>query len=226
MRRQGLAAFGAVLVAGVLALAVLALTDDRSDAFTLGVRADSAVAKLRPGDEVCQRPVDAVEPFRRLELQLGTYGRPALPYAVAVRSATGDRSLARASVRGGYVDSFPQSIELSREVPAGQDVAVCISNRGAKPLGVYGSSDLSNRISSAYLNGEGTGFDLMLVFRYAEPKSTAELLPNIVSRASLFHGEWASSALYWVLLGLLLTGLAGLLALALRAALSASPEGE
>ena len=226
MPRQALLAFAFVLGAGITALAALGLVENRSQAFTLGVRADAPVVKLPPGSRACQRPIDVVSDFARVRVQLGTYGRAASPYSVEVRPSDGGRPLARATVRGGYADSAVQSVRLSREVPEGRETAVCIRNTGRQPLAAYGSSDLSNRSSTAYLNGRATGADLMVVFDAEDSKSTLELLPAIVRRASLFHGGWASSAAYWVLFGLLVSTLGTLPALALRAALARAPDAE
>jgi hypothetical protein len=224
MRRDALVTFAAVLGIAFAVLVALALVSDRSDAFTLGVRADAAVAKLGPGDQVCQRPIEVLDAFDRLDIQLGTYHRPASPYLLVVRSTGRERALAEARVSGGYEDSVVQTVRLSREVPAGREVAVCIRNTAARPVAVYGSSDLANRASTSYLNGKGTGGDLMIVFRLPRSESALDLMPAIVRRASLFHGAWASPAAYWVLLVLLVGTLAALPALALRSALAADRE--
>jgi hypothetical protein len=226
MRKQALVMFAVVLGAAFAALVALSLVSDRSLAFTLGVRADAAVVKLAPEDEVCQRPIEVVEAFDRVQIQLGTYHRPATPYVLSVRQADGGRALADARVTGGYEDSVVQSVRLSREVSAGRQVAVCIRNTAARPVAVYGSSDLANRSSTSYLDGNGTGADLMIVFQRPSSESEIALMPAIVRRASLFHGAWASPAAYWVLLPLLLGTLAVLPALALRSALARAPDGE
>jgi hypothetical protein len=224
MRRQALLTFALVLGAGIAVLIALALVSDRSQAFTLGVRADGLVAKLRSGQEVCQRPIEVVESFDRVRIQLGTSGRPGSPYLVEVRPTGTGQPLARTMVSGGYADNSVQSVRLSREVPAGPETAVCIRNTARLPVGVYGSSDLSNRTSTSYLDGRGTGADLMVVFESSDSKSALELLPTIVRRAALFHGGWASPAAYWVLFALLVGALATLPALALRSALARAPD--
>jgi hypothetical protein len=222
MPRHALLTFALVLGAAVAGLLALALVSDRSLAFTLGVRADSAVVKLEPRDEVCQRPIVVPDNFERVQIQLGTYGRPGAPYSLEMRPAESGRPLAGAMVSGGYADSAVQTVPLSREVPAGREVALCIRNTSRQPLGVFGSSDVSNRASTAYVNGQAATVDLMAVFEFSDSKSEFELLPVIIRRASLFHGGWASPAAYWLLLGLLVGVLATLPALALRSALRAS----
>jgi hypothetical protein len=224
MPRQGLLAFAVVLGAGVALLIVLSLVGDRSQAFTLGVRADAAVVKLRPDSEVCQRPIEVLDSFERMRVQLGTYRRPGSPYSVEVRPDGGGAALATASVPGDYADNEVQSVRLSREIPDGREVAVCIRNTARQPVAVYGGSDASNSHSTSYLNGRPTDADIMLVFEYSDARSTLDLLPAIVRRAALFHGEWASTAAYWALLAVLVGTLATLPALALRSALRQTPE--
>jgi hypothetical protein len=226
MPRHGLLTFALVLGAGIAALIALALISDRSQAFTLGVRADAAVAKLRPGDEVCQRPIEVLERFDRARIQLGTYGRPGSPYSVEVRRQGAGRPLAGAMVSGDYADNAVQSVPLSREVPAGREAAVCIRNTARQPVAVYGGSDLSNRSSTSYLNGRHTAADLMVVFESSESKNALELMPAIVRRAALFHGGWASTAAYWVMFALLVAALATLPALAVRSVLASTPDRE
>jgi hypothetical protein len=226
MSRHALLTFAFVLGSGIVALTTLALVSERSQAFTLGVGADGAVARLRPGDAVCQRPIEAIESFDRVRIQLGTYRRPGTPYTLSVSSTDTRQQLARAMVSGGYADGAVQSVALSREVPRGREVAVCIRNTARQPVAVYGSSDLSNRSSTSYLNGRATGADLMVVFEFPGSKSTLELLPAIVRRAALFHGGWASTGVYWVLFALLFGALATLPAVALRSALVRAPDRE
>jgi hypothetical protein len=180
------------------------------------------VVTLEPRDEVCQRPIDVPESFERVQVQLGTEGRPGGPYALEVLPTGSGRALAGARVAGGYADSAVQTVPLSREVPAGRKVALCIRNTSRQPLGVFGSSDVSNRTSTAYVNGQPATVDLMAVFEFSDSKSEFELLPAIIRHASLFHGGWASPAAYWLLFALLVGVLATMPALALRSALRAS----
>lgn len=226
MSRRAIAGFAVVVGATLVALLAIGLTDGRSEAFTLGVHSDAGVVKLKPGAEVCQSPIEALESFDGLRVQLGTYMRPGSRYSVDVRSARTRQRLADATVGADWSDSEVQQVRLSRTVPEGNEVAVCIRNDARQPVAVYGSGELANRASSSYLDGQRTGADLMLVFLRPEPKSTLALLPSLVRHASLFHGEWASPALYWVLLVVVLAALCVLPALALRAAFSPSHGDE
>jgi hypothetical protein len=226
MSKPAVIGFAVVFSVALAVLVGIGATDSRSDAFTLGVRSDAGVVKLRPGQEVCQRPIEAIERFAAVQLQIGTYGRPGSSYSVEVRAARGGERLAGATVAPGWTDSAVQRVQLSRSVAAGAEVAVCIRNDARRPVAVYGSSDLSNRASTSYVDGRPAGADLNLVFLRPEPRSTVSLLPALVRHASLFHGEWASPALYWVLLAVVLAALFVLPALALRAAFAAAAGDE
>src|ERR687886_1987753 len=97
MRSARLVAIGGV-VAGVVALVLVAALQQDSLAFTLGVARATPVARLGPGQQVCQRPIDvpAGGAFDRIALGV----RPAAPLRVTVRSATG-RTLAAGTASGG-----------------------------------------------------------------------------------------------------------------------------
>jgi hypothetical protein len=218
MSRQGLLAFGAAFLIGLLGLIAVAGTERREEAFTLGVVPGVALARLTSDKEFCQRPVEVVDEFRGVKLQVGTYRRPGPQLVIDVRDVDGGGSLARARVAPGYEDNSFLTATLDREVPEGERVAVCVRNVGQTPLAPYGNSGVSNRNSSAYVGERDTGGDMTLVFLRDDSASVLGLVPSIVERASLFHGSWASAGAYWVLLVLVLVGPATLAALAVRAA--------
>jgi hypothetical protein len=218
MSRRALIAFVAVFAVGLVALVITAALERKSEAFTLGVIPAAGIARLGSDDELCQKPIDVIDSFERVRLQLGTFARPGQPFVVEVRDARGGRSIARARVDGGYSDNAVQTVTLSRTVPKGPRIAVCVRNLGDRPIAPYGNSGLSNRTSAAYQNGRRIEGDITITFIRAEPARVLGLVPSIVDRASRFHGAWGSPATYWVLLVLLLVGPASVLALAVRAA--------
>jgi hypothetical protein len=218
MSRRALVAFAAVFAIGLAGLLLTAAVERKSDAFTLGVLPAAGIARLGPDHELCQRPIDVIESFERVTVQLGTFGRPGQPFALEVRDAGSDRPIVGARVDGGYADNSVQTVTLSRAVHEGPRVAVCVRNLGKRAIAPYGNSGLSNRTSAAYLDGRRIDGDVTLTFVRAKPARVLGLVPSIVERASLFHGGWATQASYWVLLVLLLAGPASLAALAVRAA--------
>src|ERR687885_345359 len=129
MRSARLVAIGGV-VAGVVALVLVAALQQDSLAFTLGVARATPVARLGPGQQVCQRPIDvpAGGAFGRIALGV----RPASQLRVTVRSAAG-RTLATGTASAGRV-------RLDREVSA-TPISVCLSNWGPGRIGVLGDVD-------------------------------------------------------------------------------------
>ena len=134
MSRQALLAFGAAFLIGLLGLIAVAGLERREEAFTLGVVPGAALTRLTSDKELCQRPIEVVEQFRRVRLQIGTYRRPGPPLAVDVRDLDGGGSLAQARVAPGYADNTFLTATLDREVPEGGRVAVCVRNGGQTPL--------------------------------------------------------------------------------------------
>ena len=182
-------------VAGVLALAVVAVAHSTSLAFTLGVARAAAVARLGPGEQACQRPIDVPSggAFDRVALGVGTYGRPGPPLRVTVRASSGGGVLASGALAGGYPDRAHARVRLDRTVRAPR-VSVCVENRGRDRLGVYGDADLAARTSTAVKDGRTLRRDLSLVFERA-PRSVASEVPTMLERAALFRfpglGAWA-----------------------------------
>src|SRR3954454_20103313 len=111
--------------AAVLALAIVAVAQRTSLAFTLGVARAAAVARLAPGEQACQQPIDVPSggAFDRVALGVGTYRRPGPPLRLTVREAGGDRVLAAGTLAGGYPDVTRQLIRLDRSVHPSQRVS-------------------------------------------------------------------------------------------------------
>src|SRR5215218_3484681 len=189
--------------AAVLALAVVAVAQRTSLAFTLGVARAAVVARLGPGEEACQRPIDVPSgaAFDRVALAVGTSGRPGPPLRLTVRAARGGGVLAAGALRGGYPDVERRRVtrvRLDRTVRAPQRISVCVENGGPRRVGVYGDADLAARTSTAVKDGRPLRRDLSLVFERA-PRSVASEVPAVLDRAALFRfpglGAWAYVAL-------------------------------
>jgi hypothetical protein len=223
MSRRALIGFVAVFAVGLVALAITAELERRSEAFTLGVIPAAGITRLGSDEELCQRPIDVLDSFNRVTLQLGTFARAGQPFMLEVRDARSGRSIARTLVDGGYGDNAVQTVTLPRAVSEGPRVVVCVRNLGDLPIAPYGNSGLSNRTSAAYQDGRRIEGDMTITFLRAKPAGVLGLVPSIVERASRFHGDWGSPANYWVLLLVFLVGPATLTALAVRAAVRDTP---
>src|SRR5919202_3664123 len=121
MRSARLVAIGGVVV-GVVALVLVAALQRDSLAFTLGVARATTVARLGPGQQVCQRPIDvpAGGGFDRVALGV----QPAAPLRVNVRAAAGG-TLATGT---GPASRPVARVRLDREVTA-TPTSVCVQNR-------------------------------------------------------------------------------------------------
>jgi hypothetical protein len=108
-------------------------------------------------------------------------------------------------------------------VGASQRIAVCVANRGARRVAVYGNADAAARTSTAVKGGRRLGVDMSVVFE-RDARSLASQLPVMLSRAALFRlagfGAWG-----YVVLGALLLAASWLLLRALESALSSGVRG-
>jgi hypothetical protein len=217
MRRAALIALLAAALAGVAVVAIAGASRERTLAFTLGAPSSAPAVVLRPGDTVCQAPIAVAAGFDGVELQPGTFGAAGSPLALVVRRLPGGQPLARGRLAAGYADVKRETIHVGA-VPAGGEVAVCVTNAGSRRTALYGTGDAAARTSSALLDGRPTGMDLDLVFRTGA-RSTLALVPDMLARMALFRGGWVGTWLYWLLLAAILLAVPALLARALAGAL-------
>lgn len=226
MSRPAWVVFGSVVVT-LVAIGALALRTTPL-AFTLGVAVAGPVATLDDGDQTCQRPIDVPDhaAFDRVALSVGTFHRAGSPLSLTVEDLDG-RVVSTGALPGGYPDIAQQQVHhvrLARSVGAGR-VAVCIRNRGRRPVAIYGNVDAAARASTADRNGKRIGFDLALVFERT-PRSKLSLVPDILRRASLFRFSWMGTWTYILLLATLLLGGPWLLVRALHSAAASPPAPE
>ena len=75
--------------AALAGLVVVAITDDRELAFTLGVRPTQVAAVVEPGKRACQRPIDVAADARSVRFQVGTFRSPGPQLAVDAGAPAG-----------------------------------------------------------------------------------------------------------------------------------------
>ena len=196
--------------------------DKRDLAFTLGVNPAQVAGPLNPGQEVCQAPIDVPDEFSKVQMKVGTLGRPGQPLAVTVREFPGGATLARGTLPGGYADNQNQTVAL-QSVSGGRRVSVCVRDAGRRPVALYGGAGAAARTSAARIGARNLGTDLTLVFKRDEDSSVLSLLPEMFERASLFHPGWAGPWLFWTLLAAMVLGVPFLLWRALATAYSSRP---
>jgi hypothetical protein len=218
--KGGIVALAILVVGAVAALFVVALTDDRELAFTLGVQPSQTAVVVAPGERACQRPIDTSAAARQVSFKTGTFRRPGPALAVEARSAGGEP--ARGTVPAGYGDLTWQTVALDRPVPEGRRIELCIANRGERAVALFGAPAQAARTSSAYEGGRELPTDIALVFERGSGRSALALIPTIFERAALWHPGWAGEWLFWVLAIAALFAVPLLLAGALKAAVAAT----
>jgi hypothetical protein len=185
--------------------------------FSLGVVPGGPVAELRPGDELCQGPIDVADDFARVTVILGTFMQSGPRLGVEVRDAAGGAVLTRGRLAAGYADNQEQEVRMSL-VPEGSRVSVCVVNRGIRRVALYGGGDAAHLPSTASIDGTPANADVAIRFLYDRPRSLLRLAPEMVDRATLFAPGWLSSGLLWGLFALVALAVPGLLTFALARA--------
>jgi hypothetical protein len=217
LRSRAIAALLACCAAGAAALGLVAATDERSLAFTINSRAVKVVAAARPGEDVCQRGLEAAEPFGAVLLRLTTDERPGPPLAVAVLDADDGRVLARGRLPAGTKDGRDSTVRVTPEVGAGELFDVCFRNEGVRDVGFWGGPTIESP-GHAFEGAQPAGGDLRVVFLRSEPRSALALVPDMFEHASRFRPDPVGPWTFWALLVAVAAGIPALLALALRRA--------
>jgi hypothetical protein len=203
-----------VLAAGIAVLILLGSQRDRDVAFSLGV-VPSAPIGLKPGAELCQGVVSAVDDFEAVRLQVGTFKRTGSSFRLALRAPDGTR-LADRRVSGGYADNARLTVPVGA-IGEGTRFELCVTDTGRRAIAPYGGAALASRSTEATLNGRPLPQDMSADFMRAKPASLLSLAPEMAERASLFHGKWVGAWTIWLLAFCVLAVVPALLLLALRA---------
>ena len=187
MSRPGVL-FAAVFAAGVIALLAFAAFDQRDQAFTLGV-APVAPLKARAAQVICQTPIDVPAEF---------------DHAVV--------TLADGTTMDARVGDARTHQPMEPPVPEGRRIEVCVEG----PVTLLGNVPEASRSSEARRNAKPIQGDVAVTFVRDGSRSVLSLVPDVLKRASLFHGAWVKPWLMGLLGVLLLTAFPLLLAAALR----------
>lgn len=203
MRSLAALAFTVVAALGIVTVVVVAATDDRDVAFTLGVKPDLVAAEITPGGVVCQTPVAVAETFRAVRIQVGTYRRRGPALEVLVRRQGSAPPIASGRLAAGYPDVSKPTIAIDPPVSKGTRAAICFRNLGDRRVALYGGPEVAKLGSAARLGGRDLSTDLTLTF-VGEPSSALATSPEIFERASLFRPVWIGPWAYWLLVVALL----------------------
>jgi hypothetical protein len=222
-------AFSAVLFAGVIGLAIAAVTEQRATAFSLDVPASDLVATVSPGQRVCQGPISVTAATNGLTAWMAPGPTAGASFEVTL-SGAGSRPV-RTTL---HPDSSTPTTGLaalsgrfSPAISAGRHVRLCVRSTGRRVVELLGGTARQGS-GTLVLGGKTSPYSLALVFRSSHPRSVLSLMPAMFDRAALFKPGWVGAWTFWVLLGAILAAGALGLGWALRTALQAgdaSAEG-
>lgn len=214
--------------AALVAVIALGLLRSSTLVYSLGVARAVPVAALRPGQQACQGAIILPDgaAFDRVRIALGTNRRPGPALEVVVRRAAGRAPISRGQLAGGYedLDDAPWHVVPIERVSTTTPLAVCLVNRGKRPVAVIGNAGLASRTSSATVGGRAIPGDISLMLERA-PRSLLATIPESFERAPLFKAGFVGAWAFWLLTPLVLLGVPALLAAALRAAESDDDRG-
>ena len=230
--RSGVIAVALVAVLGIAALLLAAGSDGRSTAFSLDIPPADPAATLHQAQTVCQGPFTVTATFgfvtpwitpMKTVAQTGPAGGAAIN--LTVRDAATNATLATGNVAAGYRGPISPSVALSRAVPSGQRVRVCLRSRGPGVVELLGALPVNQALAADDGSATGSGrAAIALLFFRPHPRSLLSMVPTIFGRASLFRpglvGPWA----YWLLTAALLSTF-GLAVLAVARSVRADAAG-
>lgn len=199
-----------ICAAAVLALALTAVLQRTSLAFTLGVAPALPAVSLEPGQEACQTPIRVPGGGAFDRVALTVQGRSAA--RLVVRETESEQRLATGLVRGARPE---QTVRLDATVPQGRTIDVCLENTGDANLAVIGNAEAASRTSYAVMGRTPTQTDMALRFERSA-RSPASMLGTVADRASLFKPSWAGAWTFWLLAALVLLAVPALLVRAVR----------
>jgi hypothetical protein len=207
--RAAILAVVVVAVVGVAGLLLAAGSEERSTAFSLDIPPAGSVATLHTGEAACQGPLTVtaafgfvtpwVSPAERSGL-IAPGPAPGAAIDLTVRDAVTNQSLATGQIGGSYAAAIAPAVALTRTIPSGRRVRVCLRSRGPGTVDLLGAP-LPNQ-ALADDDGSATGTPraaIALLFKRQNPRSLLSLVPTMFARASLFRPGWVGPWTYWVL---------------------------
>jgi hypothetical protein len=202
--RSAAIGFVVAFVAGLIALAAVALGQRSTLVYSLGVKPAIPAATLTKGAQACQGPVRPPREttFDRVGFLLITSGRPGPPVRVEVRDAGSDRTIAAGRLQRGYADydandPVEHVVEVGR-VHTNAPLQLCLTDEGSKSVSVIGQAGIASPTTAGTLDGTPLTTDLTFNLR-SGGSSIASLLPQIAERASRFRAGWISPIVYLLL---------------------------
>jgi hypothetical protein len=209
--------FAAVVVLGVIALALAGFARESDLVYSPGVNPFTPILEVPARQRACQGPLHSPDGDEFDRIGFSVASLDATVRGEVVDAATG-RQLASGRLAAG--GGGPAHVVRVGRVRTRAPLQVCIVNEGAKSLSVYGQGAAASAHTTGTLDGKDPGVDFAFTLR-REPRSVLSLLPAIADRAALFRAGWVTPAVYLVLALLILVIAPLLLARALGRAAAA-----
>jgi hypothetical protein len=172
MRSRAAVATLVACVAGVAIVLLCAATDRRHLAFSLAVRPSEPGVEAQPGQEACQRDVDAEEPFDSVTILPAAFFHPVPRLRVRVLDRRTRAQVASATLGDGHPENKATTIRLDRTVPKGRPIDVCFRNLGAWKLAFFSGPASDNEPSFGTLDGKFIQSDVLIEFVRSKPRTT------------------------------------------------------
>jgi hypothetical protein len=205
MRRAAVAAAVLVILAGVLAGLLPALTRDRdypAEIPSPPALRETSLVDLPAGARACW-PYAVVEHHAgEARFKVTTRGRPGAPLVLGL---TGDGYRARVAVPAGYPDNSELHVAVPR--PARDaEVVTCLRNAGRRAVALYASRDRTRSRSLASVDGRPTGASVWFSLYEPRPVSLLDRLGATMPRMSAFRAGVVGPWLLWPLALLFVLG--------------------
>lgn len=190
--------FALLAALGVAALVLAGASDQRRTAFSVGVPAAYPIATLEPGRRLCQGPFQAPAGFASVQLFFQEPAGPGTRLRVSAVSPSGS-ALAGGTLSVRSVGAASPNVGLSRTVPPGSPLSVCIDNAGSEAVTLLGAPAQSG---SGVLTSGGRSLKAATAMVMLSPRSRSLLssLPTVFRRAALFRPSWFGAWTFWLLL--------------------------
>ena len=206
MRRAGVAALIAVLVAGAAIWGVRWATRGRDMPASVPsphalVRTD--LLRMAPGRAICAGDVTVDPRAAQARFLVATFRRPGPPLTFSLR---GEGYAATARVPAGYGDNS----ELTPAIPPPPRAVLaraCVRNDGRHSVVLYASTDQTLSRSVAVTGGKSLDASYWLSFYEPQRRSVLERLSATLQRITVFRPGIVGRGLLWVLLALVVVGI-------------------
>jgi hypothetical protein len=214
-----------VVVVGALVWFVPYLNRQREMVASTGASppfANVTPVPLRAGGVACMTRVTIDTDAASAQFVVIPGRRPAPPLRVSTAGPAGYRGTA-AMVPGGYREAGPRSAPIS--APKRPLIGrVCVRNAGGTSVSLVGTTEKrTNGRMQTFVDGRPVAADISLQLLQGGSSTLLGETPEVVARMATFKGSFVSSAVFWLLLVLVVFCVPALVVAAVASAVSMDP---